>query len=295
VIKSTTTVCASGRFGNQIFQLCQALYLSKTFQIPVKIDVRGTAPKNLQLLYRSGLTSEHELVSSRLQRMYLRGSKIGDIYDTFVRLRDFLQYFVERRTNFRLSWLKFQKNPTYIPDSDWKIVSDHDGRITGYFQDAALIEVVWEELKIRFNNSNLKMSDFHPNFAASVFLHVRLTDYLAHPEIGVLSEDYYIRALKNFPNNEIFLSTDSHAQFENRFHTLSKQVKEVKTFSDDLEAFRSLCNSKNLIIANSSFSYWAGIFSLMKYENALVIAPNPWRADGKNQSILSSRFLLEPR
>jgi hypothetical protein len=48
-----------------------------------------------------------------------------------------------------------------------------------------------------------------------------------------------------------------------------------------------------LIIANSTFSYWAGIFSLMRNPNSVIYSPDQWRADGENNSILFPKFHYE--
>jgi hypothetical protein len=124
---------------------------------------------------------------------------------------------------------------------------------------------------------------------------VRLRDYLLHSDIGVLGEDYYLRALKHFKFKNIYLLTDDFEEFEIRYPNLARAVIKLELHERPLEAFKLICSSQNLVIANSTFSYWGAVFSTMRDSGVKVIAPSPWRFDAREISPLIGRFILEPR
>ena len=114
----------------------------------------------------------------------------------------------------------------------------------------------------------------------TLLVHVRLTDYLNEKSIGALEESYFRDAIN--------------------FVLLSKPIKKIVLFSDDIERAKSAIpddidcvvhiyddkfrDSTQVlaamsiiplkIISNSSFGWWASRIG-NQYEN-LVFAPNPW-------------------
>jgi hypothetical protein len=290
--RSQTVVCASGRFGNQIFQLSLAIFIGRKYGIPILVDFRGTAPKNIKLMYHSGLISKNESVISLFQKLYLEGSIVGLVYDYLFRVRAYFAFRLNHMTGLSLPKIRFSSNPRYIDDNQWQNIGPFEGRIYGYFQDSNLIEKVWEEMCSRFLKSKLNLDSALENNLNYVIAHVRLTDYILHSEIGIIGSNYYLNAFKVFDKHKIYIATDSVLQFKKIHFSLRDYTNFLPDTNDDSDTFILMANSKNLILANSSFSYWAGIFSLMKFNDSLIIAPTPWRVDGNNQSILSHRFKL---
>lgn len=285
------SVPLSGRFGNQIFQLCAAIYLSKSRKEPLAINGKLTRPKNLKLLVNSGLVSSNELQLNTLQMLYLKNSMIGDIYDKWIALKYFLIYKAERRfKNFKIP--KISNKYLYLKDESWRTINTLKHQYYGYFQDANLVEEVWPDLCKRLTTSNLIPEIRLPEDTAVI--HIRLTDYLIHPEIGSLSEEYYLQCMKITNAKIYYVVTDDVPTFKRKFPSIAK-IAIVYEFSDDpFKSFKFLVSSRKIILANSTFSYWAGVFSLMLDEKSVIVSPDPWRKDGKNQSILSKKFILHP-
>jgi len=284
----------SGRFGNQLFQLCAALYLQKSNGKRILLDARGTRPSNLILLWKSGIVSREEIRLSRYQKNYLSGVIWARYFEWIQRLMEFVSYRLKGYIKFDWIGNPFKKKVEYISDKDWPSLLTRTKNRYGYFQDWALIEEVWGQLKARFFRSNLVDSKY--TLEESVLLHVRLGDFFYHKAIGVLSETYYQEAIKSFPENfHFYVVTDDEANFYKHFHNLSINVVVNPVTNDDFETFKLLVNSKNLIIANSTFSYWAGIFSCMIDGQNKVIAPYPWRHDQAKDEILPTIFKLISR
>jgi hypothetical protein len=281
----------SGRFGNQIFQVCEAIFLSKQLNEPLLISAKGTRPQNLKILYESNLLTREELELSKIQSIYLQGSALGLLLDKIIAF----YYLIEHKfRNFRIlerSFFRYGKKVNYIADNQWKKIATFEGDVYGYFQDYSLVQEVWDDIKSRFLNSKLYFPD--ANSRNKIYLHIRLTDYLLLPEIGNLSEQYYLNCLERLPKFQAVVFTDDSKKFRQNFGKLSKIVKFNMNNEDPFMSFRTMANSRYLIIANSSFSYWAGIFSIMGNPEARVISPMYWRFDGKKNEVICPKFQLE--
>ena len=132
-----------------------------------------------------------------------------------------------------------------------------------------------------------------------LIVHLRLGDYKGEPSFGVLSRDYYEKAI--------------------RYAQESQEFGAIWVFSDELETARKVISFKceipirfieglgesastnfdamrlghGYVIANSSFSWWAA--RLSKKQTCLVIAPKPWFIGVKDDETLipSSWLQLE--
>ena len=294
MVKSVDTrILLSGRFGNQMFQLCAALHLKAKYGTNILLDASKLAPRDIEQIVNLKIVKEEEIYLNCMQSLFLRGNIFGIVYDFIFRGKKFMNYRLNRMTGMSLIEKIGQKHVRFIEDHDWRSLTQFSGPIVGYFQDSNLVEEVWLEMEKRINSSiNLKLVKKSIQ-DDDVLIHVRLGDYLLHPDIGVLEENYYLRALNNFTYEKIFLITDDLVEFEKRFPVLKKKVVYMESSRDPLEALKILCKTKNIVIANSSFSYWGAIFSLMLNKDSKIVAPSPWRADKRVLSPLIDRFILE--
>jgi hypothetical protein len=284
----------SGRFGNQLFQLCAAIYLAEVRGGQVLLDARGSRPKNISLLASSGLVSHSELKLDFKQRLYLSGHPVGKFCDYYVAFQSYIRYRLERLgvpnkiLNFHRRKIRF------LSDENWQQLNYIEEKFFGYFQNGDLVEHVWKKMEERLYSSEILLHSQVPS-PNEIVLHIRLTDYLLHQDIGSLTEKYYLKCLTNFKEYSCTVVTDDEEGFTVYFPNLARVSKVYEQTNDSNESFKYMCNADNLIIANSSFSYWAGIFSLMRNSSATVISPNRWREDGKSNCILHKKFLLEIR
>lgn len=117
----------------------------------------------------------------------------------------------------------------------------------------------------------------------SVSIHVRRGDYLNHKSfVGICELDYYERAINNVkkkikdPHYFIF-SNDIVWCKENLSSILDTDKVQFVSHNQGSKSYwdiylMSCC--KNMIIANSSFSWWAAY--LNKNDSALIISPKKW-------------------
>jgi len=137
-----------------------------------------------------------------------------------------------------------------------------------YVQDPALFEDVMPILKAQYGVGVV------PN--EYVAIHVRRGDYVGNPYyIDLCKTDYYERAMKEFPDAKFVVLSDDidwcwkSGKFKNC--TLGE-------CGSELEDFNFMAGAKGIIMANSSFSWWAAFLNKGK-----VIAPLKWYSDGNQE------------
>lgn len=100
-------------------------------------------------------------------------------------------------------------------------------------------------------------------------IHIRRTDYVT---LGWdLNIDYYRKALKEFEDWNVVLFSDDVEFCKKHFANHSERIKVYKTNIDYIDLM-VMSKMDALIIANSSFSWWATYIGDIK----TVIAPTPW-------------------
>jgi hypothetical protein len=110
-------------------------------------------------------------------------------------------------------------------------------------------------------------------------IHVRLGDYLSIDELNVLTSSYYRNAVslleeqKNDHRYFIF-TNDQKAVFSYLPRSIQNSVHYVDDSLSSAETLELMRHCKNLVIANSTFSWWGGFVT--KIENSRVISPARW-------------------
>ncbi len=202
-----------------------------------------------------------------------------------------------------LSWLGIDANCTYIPEINkgqltYRMTSNkrrfllekYDEldfayreipsfnksiRVDGYFQSFKYFDTIFTEFVswIRLT-SLISKSDAESN----VLLHVRLGDFARNPEFrdfhGVLDSNYYIEAIQEFSlkNPKVTVVTDDPVLFQVEHKILLDTFPQIEIVSKSpTEDFNLLAAASNLVIGNSTFSWWAAATS-----EAEVIAPSSW-------------------
>jgi len=167
----------------------------------------------------------------------------------------------------------------------------HDKNIVvGYFQTYLFFrqlisltsEVDWRN-KI---SSSMKSADVNRIFSreSGTLIHVRRGDYVGG-KFGLLSENYYLRSIQkiyesNGAGSIIVISDGSEVDMK----LLPKRVREnakyvnTKDFSA-VEILSYMTTFENIVLANSSLSWWGATFGQLLGVTKTVIAPSPWFQD----------------
>jgi hypothetical protein len=151
--------------------------------------------------------------------------------------------------------------------------------LNGYWQSELYFETIKSELIDQFRP---RVSFALPDIFSqknTVAVHVRRTDYLVNERYGVLSMDYYNKAMQFFKTkifNPIFIIFSDDLEWckknmldDNLFYF------EDSKFSADYFQLYFMSNCSHNIIANSSFSWWSAWLNSNK-QKIIVRPQNPF-------------------
>lgn len=99
--------------------------------------------------------------------------------------------------------------------------------------------------------------------------------------------DYYERAMAMFPDDNFLVFSDDPDWAREKFKDNPKV--QVMDKGDEVSDFNLLTSCKHLIIANSSFSWWAAY--LCPNESKKIIAPRQWFSDGIERTKLPNEWI----
>lgn len=227
-------------FGNQLFQFCSGLGISKKLGFDFKIAKKSEPVR---------------LGSSRLEECFDIPSK-------------FLTESIEIIHTYKEKKIGFDPNVYTIKDNT---------DLSGWFQSPKyffdLKEEIFEILKFK-QELLIKANQIWDSLdlkKPSVSIHVRRGDYIQSALHPVCDKEYYEEAKELFPDHNFFVFSDDPNWCE-------ENMKEPVVHSgNDLIDFILMSKCNNHIIANSTFSWWAAW--LNKSENKTIVAPQKWFKD----------------
>lgn len=159
---------------------------------------------------------------------------------------------------FQFAYLKAEELDGNIPDV--------------YVQDEVFFEKHKETIKAMYGQDIVPIDQ--------VAIHVRRTDYVDNPFYFDLFKDgYYERAMAEFPGEEFVVFSDDIEWCKQQ--PIFKGC-EFSEGNSEIEDMNYMAGCKGIIIANSSFSWWA---AYLGDDNKKVVAPLEWytlKADGDN-------------
>ena len=221
--------------------------------------------------------------------------RAGDVWQFILRIPHRLIRLFDRRERIRIEQTGFEDNVEILRQIE-DIDPSKDHYITGFFIEEAYFAHRIGFLRRVFEFDD-NLSPANREYAAeissgySVSIHVRRGDYLA-PEYAdsflSLGEEYYKKAVElvksEHPEARFFIFSDDKDFIRQAFSWLDhKVIVEGNTGRDSFRDMQlmSLCRSN--IIANSTFSVWAGI--LNKNSNARVYYPSAYMKQKDTQEM----------
>lgn len=214
----------------------------------IRIDYVGEFGNNLFTYTYSRIMSERygiQLISDLPKNGYLTNttSKKGNIYNTS-------PIIVDDRDNPDFISPNFSEKRMYI--------------ICGFFQDIKYYQDR-EYIKTFFKLPTLDANE------EDLVIHIRLNDYKYFGELGtVLNPTYYLEAIKKVNYKKLYIVTDepTDESYLSNFKDLSPTIVHGSPEHD----FRFMMRFKKIIIANSSFSWWAAFLG----EASELYSPSVW-------------------
>jgi len=283
--RKTITLILFGGLGNQLFQYFAGHYLANKADAVLKVD---------STFSQFGRSGHSDWVGEITLPGYVSPSapKFSLRYlQSFLRrrLRDFLGSVI-RTEEMKIKILhQYQSSaPGYDPKLE-KIKPPIT--IVGYFQTWRYFQALNENglvPEIAMKNPSPWFLDMNGQISSQgkiLGIHVRRGDYVGNEGIGTLSVSYYEEAAEELRSrganwDAIWVFSDDSARVENEF-TGSFGGKEKVVFIKpplDSHAFESLLllsRSPFIIIANSTFSWWA---ATLGNPDKAIVCPSKWFA-----------------
>jgi len=272
-----------GGLGNQLFEYANAKALSLKLNQEVYFDLSFFDRYHRNDVYRLDKFNTNIPIATTNDIYRLkRHEKKPDIYRKISRKLGLSQYS-NWKYHFDNSW--FEKNNLS------KLISLKNMYVSGYYGDERYFmeikEIIRKEftLKNSLNTENTKVLS-HIENSNSVSIHVRRGDYINNPYFAEIPLDYYRRAINYIetyqPNSSYFIFSDDLNWVKENLKPEQKTVfVDINDAATDYMELTLMASCKHNIIANSTFSWWAGW--LNKNKNKIVIAPKTWYDNKKAQ------------
>ena len=239
----------AGGIGNQLFQYVFAKGIANKFQAELLVDL-----------------------SSFVNYSYHHDFELKKLIPE-ISIADITLYAEKKGIYFLNENIDLSLNSINILPEDCEILV-----ISGYWQNEKYID------KSVINEINKKLYDKYEkittvfdseNRSKFVALHIRRRDYR---HMGLCSEEYYIGSLQylmettNF--SYVFLFSDEpnySLYFLNKY--FNGKIKLIKT-GDDFHDLYIMSQCNNIIISNSTYSWWGAYFN--ENNKNIIINPDPW-------------------
>lgn len=175
--------------------------------------------------------------------------------------------------------------------SFYDIKISEDTELEGYYQSEKFFMEFKDEVltQLKFKEEFIKFAiDRYPSITNSASIHIRRGDYLNqldyHP---VLPIQYYNYIIENYlyEFDNIFVFSDDEEWCKNTF-TSNKFIFPKFDDDNDLLSFVLMSQSKNIVISNSSYSWWAAW--LNRHKEKKIFAPHHKMWFGPNYSNLET-------
>ena len=251
----------AGGIGNQLFQLSAAFHVFKDFQV-----------------------YERALTNFAVQRSSVLGELLPSI-ETFSGNIMF-NFWVRTKLPFKNLWPMYRYRVRYGMGFKY---------LAGYYQDVSYFnEGIGATLRIleEFNEQRLQSLSHKCSITKrDLAIHIRLGDYTLDDKFWLVDLNYIKRALmayKNIHRVYVFSQEKMPADIEKEIISNCQEVVQVKDlFLSDTDEFLLMSCFSNLIISNSTFSFWSGMVQRNRIEKS-VTAPAKYFRDRSSEEWLAN-------
>jgi len=262
------TILLSGGLGNQMFQYAAAKALALRNDTDLVIDLRffqGAAESSK--LFRLREFAIEDKVKAYGQGFFSSAHHLPQRLTRLARLERFRTY-KEPNLGFHFVATQLGKNAV----------------LTGNFQSPLYFEDAEDEVVKRFQPVNQATRALWPRVPSEnrINVHVRRGDYLHHDGFLLKNPlDYYERAIgaaqTTHPTAPVRIFSDDPAWCRSQKIFRNAEIVLPDSSKSPLEDLALMMNGCAIVIANSSYSWWAGF--LAGRAGADVYAPKKWILD----------------
>jgi hypothetical protein len=285
-----TILSLAGGLGNQLFQYAIGLHTNGPIEIEWKLGFASENSQKKPELLTFTMPAEVSINKRRSPtRFEIRihhwllafGASRHKIPRVIKRILELISAILLRAYFGKMVLPNIPSNLGYDPSFN----PLQGGLIVGYFHSFKWLEderikASLQNLTIRNPSEGLLSLVAEADEKSILLVHLRLGDYEKETNLGILSTEYYSKALKEAWQskkfNEIWVFTNdlvkSKEIYPSEWIRHSRWITEVdQSAAETLELMR---HARGYILGNSTFSWWAA--ALSKTANPLVIAPSPW-------------------
>jgi hypothetical protein len=260
----TIRILANGGLGNQLFIWNLAHNLEKKYKCKIKIIVPKSGSDRVCEIFPLVDCCCHQI-------KVVESNMLNYSFGFLDRVKNKSSILAQILT------VLFSVVETKLPSDSFHFLQKPPRFIRGYFQSPKLVEeslgLYKEELlnatELMFKNLNYGSSDV----MSRKMLHIRRGDFTKNKEtVGLLTIEYFLKQVEKDEKVVIFTdeSSDDPEILKNFPTSLILGADSLDTWS----TFSMLSHAGHLVASNSTFSWWAGVISLMR--GGKVVAPQPW-------------------
>lgn len=265
-----------GGIGNQLFQYYAGCYLSKITESPLFLDISrlkfigtqhsGNLSEILLPIDFKEVSKSNTLMQSFTWRAH---QKLAREFPTVSRIStDLFHIYQSNQVGFDEK-LEFLKSPI---------------EVRGYFQTYKYFDFI-SNLNIpqpilRIENDWFSQHTSSFDVENDLVLHFRRGDYIGLSDtFGLLNVDYYERALAKLESlekfNKVLVFSDDINLAKSSLNNLSYNFEYIldEDKSHTIDSLFLMSQFKKIIIANSSYSWWA---AKLGTKDKVVVAPSKW-------------------
>lgn len=278
----TVVVHLVGGLGNQLFQLAAAAHLASQVGRDLIVDVT-----EVRLVHdRIGLLPLYDdlttidlgipglpLAVNARQARIRQGRTLGRAAGITLHTIDELESFVD--------------------DGTWPAIHMHGLFMSRAFATEACSSGRPYHPQVRTPSPWLEWMAERMRFENPVGIHIRRGDYLREPERGVLTRNYYERALQQAATHDrpIWAFSDDPAEARTFLASLSERLEfiQVPKGVPAAESLMLLAGASTIVACNSTFSWWAAFLS-----DADVVIPDPFGLESLTWNAHQRARMLDP-
>jgi hypothetical protein len=151
-----------------------------------------------------------------------------------------------------------------------------------YFQDPKWFEKYEDDIRKMFSEGI--------GFLPHVSIHIRRGDYVDNPfYVDLTKTDYYEKSIKMFPNKQFLVFSDNTKFAQEYMETLIDKKEFQVMEGTELEDFNQMASCESNVLANSSFSWWAGY--LNPNPSKIVVYPKHWYSDDIPRTVCPKEWI----
>jgi len=164
--------------------------------------------------------------------------------------------------------------------------------LNGYFQSEKYFKKNSSDIKKLFtlNNDDIKHISMKYDVKNLTCVHIRRGDYLKYKDFHFTCDiDYYQKAIELINDTKFIFVSDDMDWVKSNFKSDNFLYSE---FDDEILDFTLITMCKNVIMSNSSFSWWG---SYLNNNNGKIIAPKRWfglTGHKDTQDIIPNNWIL---